>query len=426
MWKLLWQIFMLLLIGLGLPQLTSAQTEPGTRVQAVLFYSPTCPHCQTVINETLIPLVDANEGQLEILAFDVSQAGGQQFYQATVLHFEVPEDRLGVPTLVVGDVILVGAAEIPGQFPTIVEQGLKGEGIPWPEIPGLAEALSKTQSEDNPGADTTPTAQPEPTVQAEATTEPQPTEEFDPPTRPATVVPESSATAGPQVIAEQTNGGSSETEPKEEPFVLNHESGDGLVVDSENPPADPIGFAIAGLILLAMLIATGYVFWRIITTIMDGHGAVELGIGYARNWIVPLLAIAGLGVAVYLAYVELTQVVVVCGPVGYCNIVQSSPYAQIIGVPVALLGAISYVAIFILWLGQHYFGSRLGSWPTLALMGLTVFGTLFSIYLTLLELFVIHAVCAWCMTSAVIILLLMLIIVVAATAERGKQLPAAL
>ena len=137
------------------------------------------------------------------------------------------------------------------------------------------------------------------------------------------------------------------------------------------------------------------------------------------------MALAGLGVAAYLAYVEISRVEAICGPVGQCNIVQSSAYAHILGVPVALLGIVSYVAILVLWLAQKYLADRLGTWPTLGLMVVTIFGTLFSIYLTLLELFVIHAVCVWCLSSAVITLILMLMVVVPATAKPNGLIGAA-
>ncbi len=59
---------------------------------------------------------------------------------------------------------------------------------------------------------------------------------------------------------------------------------------------------------------------------------------YSLSWAVPALALIGLGVALYLSYVELLQVEAVCGPVGECNIVQASPYAQFLGIPIAVLG----------------------------------------------------------------------------------------
>ena len=59
----------------------------------------------------------------------------------------------------------------------------------------------------------------------------------------------------------------------------------------------------------------------------------------------------------------------------------------------------------------------------IGLIALTVFGTLFSIYLTLLELFVIHAICAWCLTSAVVMTILMVLIVRSTTQHRPKLAP---
>jgi uncharacterized membrane protein/thiol-disulfide isomerase/thioredoxin len=423
--KVLWQIGLLLILCLGLPFSTAAQTEQTNTVQAVLFYSPTCPHCQIVIDQTMIPLVETHGDQLEILAFDVSQAGGQQFYQAAIVYFDIPDDRLGVPTLVVGDVILVGGAEIPDQFPAIIEEGLSDTGIPWPEIPGLAEALAGVVPEDNAGTDPTPTAGVDPTPQSNPAGQVEPTNEVAPPTQPATEVPEPSATAEPVIVAQATTVAAPPAAAETEPFVLVPESGEVLELESESPEADPVGFALAGLILMAMIAACGFVAWRIIAAGKDHLRAGALGVFGTRNWAIPILALAGLGVAAYLAYVEITRVEAICGPVGQCNIVQSSSYAYILGVPVALLGLVSYVAILVLWLAQKYLADRLGTWPTLGLMVVTIFGTLFSIYLTLLELFVIHAVCVWCLSSAVITLLLMLMIVVPATAEPNRQIWAA-
>ena len=132
----------------------------------------------------------------------------------------------------------------------------------------------------------------------------------------------------------------------------------------------------------------------------------------------PLLALLGLGVASYLAYVEVNQVTAVCGPIGECNIVQSSPYAKLFGIPVAVLGVLSYLAIIALWLGQRYLPPRFASWSFLGLILLTVFGSLFSIYLTLVEIFAIEAICMWCLSSAV---LTTLITVLVTSNIRGKS-----
>jgi uncharacterized membrane protein len=98
-------------------------------------------------------------------------------------------------------------------------------------------------------------------------------------------------------------------------------------------------------------------------------------------------------------------VAAVCGPVGDCNAVQASTYARFLGVPVGVIGLVGYVAILVAWLW-----GRAGN-PTAraALLGMTVVGVLFSIYLTWVELFVIRAVCLWCLSSAVIMMALMLV-----------------
>ena len=121
-------------------------------------------------------------------------------------------------------------------------------------------------------------------------------------------------------------------------------------------------------------------------------------------------ALAGLAVAGYLTYVETQLVQAVCGPVGDCNAVQSSSYARLFGVlPVGVLGAAGYVGILAAWLLNRLGRGRLAAKAPVAVLVMTLFGVIFSIYLTYLELFVIRAVCIWCLTSAVIITLLMLL-----------------
>jgi uncharacterized membrane protein len=74
-----------------------------------------------------------------------------------------------------------------------------------------------------------------------------------------------------------------------------------------------------------------------------------------------------------------------------------------------VLGLLNYIAVIVLWAGQKILGGRWANPSALGLLGLTLLGTLFSIYLTCLELFVIQAVCAWCLSSAVVTTLLMLL-----------------
>jgi uncharacterized membrane protein len=117
---------------------------------------------------------------------------------------------------------------------------------------------------------------------------------------------------------------------------------------------------------------------------------------------IALLALVGFFIALYL---WLHQIGVggelKCGT-GGCETVQTSQWAEQLGIPVAFYGVVGYVAILAValvglqpaWLGRRG--------PTLLLAALATGGVLFSAWLTYLELFVIHAICRWCITSAVL------------------------
>jgi uncharacterized membrane protein len=102
-------------------------------------------------------------------------------------------------------------------------------------------------------------------------------------------------------------------------------------------------------------------------------------------------------------------VAAVCGPVGDCNAVQASPFAKLFGfLPVGLLGAVGYVGIIAAWFVARSEGG-LSRIAALLMFAMALFGVLFTIYLTYLELFVINAVCIWCLTSAVLMSILLML-----------------
>ncbi|MQA74886.1 MAG: vitamin K epoxide reductase [Solirubrobacterales bacterium] len=108
-----------------------------------------------------------------------------------------------------------------------------------------------------------------------------------------------------------------------------------------------------------------------------------------------ILVAIGLAVAGYLTWVHYAGLDPVCvGGGGGCERVQSSTYADLGGVPVALLGLGGYATIAVTLVGRVDSARLLG-----ALLGLVGFG--FSAYLTYVELAVIDAVCQWCVASAV-------------------------
>jgi uncharacterized membrane protein len=112
------------------------------------------------------------------------------------------------------------------------------------------------------------------------------------------------------------------------------------------------------------------------------------------------LALLGAAIAGYLTWVHYSGLEPICaGGGGGCERVQSSSYADLAGVPVALLGLIGYLTIAgLLWAPGEL--GRVG--PAL----LALIGAGFSFYLTYLELFEIDAICQWCVASAIVMTLL--------------------
>jgi uncharacterized membrane protein len=113
-----------------------------------------------------------------------------------------------------------------------------------------------------------------------------------------------------------------------------------------------------------------------------------------------VLALAGLAVAAYLTYVHYAGIKPACTAGTSCVKVQTSQWSELAGVPVALLGLIGYAGILATLLLPDREETRL------ATVALTLIGVGFSGYLTYRELFSIHAICEWCVSSAVILSLL--------------------
>lgn len=370
-----------LAIGSGRPALAQKPV-----VRAVLFYSPSCPHCHKVISEDLPPIVEKYQQALQILGVNTATEGGQALFQSAIKQFSIPPDQQGVPMLIAGDVVLVGSVDIPEKFPSLIEAFLSQGGVDWPEIPGLAEVMAEAEDE------TTPT----PEAPSPAWTSQGPTQPATEKTAPETRLPSSTQTT-------------SSSTPTPTP------SGSGLILSDDPPPSiwarvtrDPAGNSLAILVLAGMLVS---VVWSVGLLRPSNH------LNEGRQWtrIIPLLCFIGLGIAGYLSYVEATQSIAICGPIGDCNTVQQSPYARLFGVlPIGILGLAGYIAILMAWAFSRFNHGQLAALASLGLLGMTFIGTLFSIYLTFLEPFVIGATCAWCLTSAVIMTALLWLSIVPA------------
>src|SRR5687767_14225503 len=121
-----------------------------------------------------------------------------------------------------------------------------------------------------------------------------------------------------------------------------------------------------------------------------------------KRMLAALVALAGLFVATYLALYKLGVIGTLSCSVGSCEAVQLSRWATLFGLPVAIWCVGYYALVFALTLSgvQERFADSRGL--SLALMLLTAWGLIFSVWLTYLELFVIEAICQWCVVSAVL------------------------
>jgi len=195
-------------------------------------------------------------------------------------------------------------------------------------------------------------------------------------------------------------------------------------IRTEGASTGLMGRTLTGGMLGGMIAALGYGASRVKTAWQNLVKLFQSGrkfLPLAKTWAIPILALVGLAIATYLAYVEIAHVEAICGPIGGCNFVQSSSYACILGIPVAVLGVLYYLAIGVLWVGQKSPSRRWDNLSVLGLLGLTFIGTLFSIYLTILEIFVVRAICTWCLGSAVAATILMLLVVVPVTSSPSPK-----
>ncbi len=361
----------------------SAQEDPVVR--ALLFYSPSCGHCHIVINEHLPGIFDANggtpevffdesvpieevsfylvtNGTLEIMLIDVSIAEGADIYRSSAEALEMPDWMMGVPRLIVGEEVFVGSGDIPAYLPGLIESGLAAGGTDWPAFEGLDAALETIPSTDpNPG-----------------------TVETTVPAGTATTVPDSTTVT--TVADSFPDVGSTEG------------TSEGVYGEQANTVGEKFRSDLAGNIL-AVIVLAGMLASLLAVGMLLGRRRM----GPGSVWLIPVLAAAGVVVAVYLAYVETSGNEAVCGPVGNCNAVQESKFALLFGfIPIGIIGLVGYAAIMGPWFVTRLNRAPWSDWARVAMAAGTTVGVAFSIYLTFLEPFVIGATCLWCLASAVI------------------------
>jgi uncharacterized membrane protein len=128
-----------------------------------------------------------------------------------------------------------------------------------------------------------------------------------------------------------------------------------------------------------------------------------------KRMIVAALALAGIFISLYLTLYKLGIIGELSCSIGSCETVNTSRWSRFLGLPVAAWGLLFYLDVFAV--------ATLSTFPrfederafSIVLVAQSIVGVLFSAWLTYIELGVIHAICIWCVTSAVIVTLILIV-----------------
>jgi uncharacterized membrane protein len=115
------------------------------------------------------------------------------------------------------------------------------------------------------------------------------------------------------------------------------------------------------------------------------------------------LSLAGLFISGYLYLYKIGKIGSLACGTGSCETVQLSSWSRFAGLEVSLIGVLGYASLLGLSLASLQAGAY-RQWPVRAMAVAAGIGVLFTLYLTYVELFVIHAICRWCVASGVIVL----------------------
>ena len=363
--------------------LTLVVQAQGTVVHGVFFYSPTCPHCHDVITNHWPGIQDEFGDQLQVLFIDVTTPAGNQLIGTAIDAMHIPSN--GVPMLIIGTEVLLGSVDIPQRAPQVIREGLNSGGIGYPPIPGIASIFQSTLANSQPAQ----------SVSEKGSF-------LDNPANLAAIIVLIGLVASIGIVGaagwnliirrNRQYGNAGRERRGRELILIGALVGIGLagslVVGSFDNP-------------ITLLISIGVLA---VFAILGFNLFSRPSPGLFSGWLIPLMIASGLLIAGYLTYVETSHIEATCGVIGDCNTVQQSVYARILGIPVGMIGILGYVVmLFVWWLGKF---RNLRQGNTL-LFVITFLGVGFSIYLTILEPFVIGASCVWCLTSAVIMTLIL-------------------
>jgi uncharacterized membrane protein len=129
-------------------------------------------------------------------------------------------------------------------------------------------------------------------------------------------------------------------------------------------------------------------------------------------WLSVALAVLGVLVSIYMTIYKLTSNNAMCLGSGDCSTVNASKYSEVYGIPVAFVGVLGYAGILALLILETRAGRFFKNNSTLLIFGLAVTGFAFTLYLVYLEIFVIKALCPFCITSQITMTILFILTII--------------
>jgi cytochrome c biogenesis protein CcdA len=123
------------------PPLDTPLLQAKGVVRALYFYSVDCAHCKVVQKDVLEPLQAKSGAQLDLRMLEIGVAANYELLIRAEATFAVRAQERGIPTLVIGDKILIGEDPIRQQLPGLIERGVAQGGIDWPKVSGLEAFL---------------------------------------------------------------------------------------------------------------------------------------------------------------------------------------------------------------------------------------------------------------------------------------------
>lgn len=397
-------LVLIVMFGVGLSGAV-VEAQRADTVYAVLFYSPTCPHCHELITTDLPPIQEQFGDQLMIFFIDVSTDSGSMLAQSAYAHYEIPRDRWVVPMMIVNEQVLIGGVQIPTELPIITQAGIENGGIAIPQFPLMQQAFEQWQAANEGRAVVQQPAQ-STTIESTSNNPFTTSFEHDPLASILTLVILVTLIVSVGALIATHKYGLPMIVPQ---VVIMSASlvtlGLVITILFADQQRDDLAFPIATVILIGIMLSSGLAVF-----------------GERVRSAVSLLTLVGLAISVYMAYIELTTNPAVCGAIGDCNAVQQSDYAHLLGIPIGVIGVMGYllmlgISLMIVRGPERYLSRSL--WMLQVLVGVSA---VFTIYLTFLEPFVIGAVCAWCLMSSLVVLNLLWLVMPMVRARKVKPI----